>query len=54
MGEMPEIPVRKAAMLLFVTDSGLLMHLRDNNPGIPHPGCWSGFGGAVEDGETID
>jgi len=41
-------------MLLFVTDSGLLMHLRDNNPGIPHPGCWSGFGGAVEDGETID
>jgi 8-oxo-dGTP diphosphatase len=22
--------------------------------GIPHPGCWSGFGGAVEDGESAE
>jgi 8-oxo-dGTP diphosphatase len=51
---MPEMPVRKAAMLLIVTDSGLLMHLRDDKPGIPHPGCWAGFGGAVEEGETIE
>jgi ADP-ribose pyrophosphatase YjhB (NUDIX family) len=41
-------------MLLIVTDDQqLLLHLRDDKPGIPHPGCWSGFGGAVEDGETV-
>jgi len=44
----------KAAMLLIVTDSGLLMHLRDDKPSIPNPGCWAGFGGAVEEGETIE
>jgi 8-oxo-dGTP diphosphatase len=48
------MPVRKAAMLLIVTGNGLLMHLRDDKPGIPHPGCWAGFGGAVEDGETTE
>jgi 8-oxo-dGTP diphosphatase len=46
--------VRRGAMLLIVTDGGLLMHLRDDKPGIPNPGCWSGFGGAVEEGETVD
>ena len=41
-------------MLLIVTDDQqLLLHLRDDKPGIPHPGCWSGFGGAVEDGESV-
>jgi 8-oxo-dGTP diphosphatase len=54
MGEMPQMPVRKAAMLLIVTDGGLLMHLRDDKPGIPNPGCWAGFGGAVEEGETVE
>jgi 8-oxo-dGTP pyrophosphatase MutT (NUDIX family) len=48
------MPVRKAAMLLIVTDAGLLLHLRDDKPGIPNPGCWAGFGGAVEEGETIE
>jgi 8-oxo-dGTP diphosphatase len=48
------MPVRKAAMLLIVTDSGLLMHLRDDKQGIPNPGCWAGFGGAVEEGETVE
>jgi 8-oxo-dGTP pyrophosphatase MutT (NUDIX family) len=51
---MPEMPARKAAMLLIVTDSGLLLHLRDDKPGLPHPGCWAGFGGAVEEGETTE
>jgi 8-oxo-dGTP diphosphatase len=51
---MPKMPVRKAAMLLIVTGSGLLMHLRDDKPGIPNPGCWAGFGGAVEEGETVE
>jgi 8-oxo-dGTP diphosphatase len=41
-------------MLLIVTDGGLLMHHRDDKPGIAHPGCWAGFGGAVEDGETVE
>jgi 8-oxo-dGTP diphosphatase len=48
------MPVRKAAMLLIVTGNGLLLHLRDDKPGIAHPGCWAGFGGAVEEGETTD
>jgi len=47
--------VRRAAMLLIVTeDGGLLMHHRDDKPGIPNPGCWAGFGGAVEEGESIE
>jgi histidine triad (HIT) family protein len=42
-------------MLLVVTDDHkLILHQRDNNPGVVHPGCWAGFGGAVEDGETIE
>lgn len=41
-------------MLLMVTDGGLLMHHRDDKPGIANPGCWAGFGGAVEDGESIE
>jgi 8-oxo-dGTP pyrophosphatase MutT (NUDIX family) len=45
----------RAAMLLIVTeDRKLLLHLRDDKPGIPHPGCWSGFGGALEDGESAE
>lgn len=43
------------AMLLVVTDDGrLLLHHRDDKPGIAHPGCWAGFGGAVEDGESVE
>ena len=48
------MPVHAAAMLLIVTSNGLLMHLRDDKPEIPHPGCWAGFGGAVEEGETTE
>jgi len=45
----------RAAMLLVVTgDGGLLLHLRDDEPGVLHPGCWSGFGGALEGDETIE
>jgi 8-oxo-dGTP pyrophosphatase MutT (NUDIX family) len=39
-------------MLLIVTDGGLLLHHRDDKPGIANPDCWAGFGGAVENGET--
>jgi 8-oxo-dGTP diphosphatase len=49
------MPNRRAAMLLIVTDDDhLLMHHRDDKPGIAHPDCWAGFGGAVEEGESVD
>jgi 8-oxo-dGTP diphosphatase len=42
-------------MALIVTEDGrLLLHHRDDKPGIPNPDCWAGFGGAVEDGETVE
>jgi hypothetical protein len=41
-------------MLLIVTDGGLLMHHRDDKPGIANPDCWAGFEGAVEVGETVE
>ncbi|HUC12923.1 MAG TPA: NUDIX domain-containing protein, partial [Acidimicrobiales bacterium] len=45
----------RAAMLLIVTDDGrLLLHHRDDKPGIAHPGCWAGFGGAVEEAESVE
>jgi 8-oxo-dGTP pyrophosphatase MutT (NUDIX family) len=43
----------QAAMLLIVAQGGLLLHHRDDKPGIAHPDCWAGFGGAVEEGETV-
>jgi 8-oxo-dGTP pyrophosphatase MutT (NUDIX family) len=47
-------PMRRAAMLVIVTDAGdLLLHHRDDKEGTVHPGRWAGFGGAVEDGETV-
>ena len=58
---MPDLPdtdpksSRRAAMLLIVTeDGGLLLHHRDDKPEIPNPDCWAGFGGAVEEGETVE
>jgi ADP-ribose pyrophosphatase YjhB (NUDIX family) len=46
---------RRASMLLIVTeDGGLLLHHRDDKPEIANPDCWAGFGGAVEDGETVE
>jgi 8-oxo-dGTP pyrophosphatase MutT (NUDIX family) len=42
-------------MLLIVTDDRrLILHHRDDVEGIAHPGCWAGFGGAVEDGESVE
>jgi 8-oxo-dGTP diphosphatase len=39
------------AMALIFSPDGILLHLRDNKAGIPHPGCWSLFGGGLEPGE---
>jgi ADP-ribose pyrophosphatase YjhB (NUDIX family) len=45
----------RGAMLLIVTDQHkLVLHHRDDNPEISHPGCWAGFGGAVEHGESVE
>ena len=30
------------------------MHHRDDKPGIANPDRWADFGGAVEDGETVE
>jgi 8-oxo-dGTP diphosphatase len=54
VAEVENPSLRRAAMLLIVTNDGLLMHLRDDKPGIAHPGCWAGFGGVVEVGETVE
>ncbi|MBT0773246.1 NUDIX domain-containing protein [Kineosporia sp. J2-2] len=40
------------AMALVVSPAGIVLHLRDEKDWIPHPGCWSLFGGAVEEGES--
>lgn len=40
------------AMAIVVNPNGIVLHLRDDKPSIPHPGCWSLFGGGVEDGEN--
>ncbi len=42
------------AMAIVVTPAGVLLHLRDDKPEIPHPACWSLFGGAMDDGELPD
>ncbi|GAA1961011.1 NUDIX domain-containing protein [Kitasatospora viridis] len=39
------------AMALVLSPDGIVLHLRDDKSWIPHPGCWSLFGGAVEEGE---
>ena len=40
------------AMAVVISPAGVVLHLRDDKPWIPHPGCWSLFGGAVEQGES--
>ncbi|ETA71121.1 NUDIX domain-containing protein [Actinospica robiniae] len=42
------------AMAIVTTPAGIVLHLRDDKPEIPHPACWSLFGGATDDGELPD
>lgn len=44
-------PVEVAIAILHTADR-FLMQLRDNIPGIIHPGCWGFFGGHLDPGET--
>jgi 8-oxo-dGTP diphosphatase len=39
------------AMAVVISPVGVVLHHRDDKAWIPHPGCWSLFGGAVEPGE---
>lgn len=42
------------AAILTVDDGRYLVQLRDDRPGVFYPGHWGLFGGAVEDGETME
>lgn len=42
-----------AKIILINNEREFLFQLRDNNPGIVHPGKWSLFGGGIKNGEKI-
>lgn len=43
---------RQVALAILYQEDKFLMQLRDNIPGIAHPGVWGLFGGHIEVGET--
>lgn len=43
---------RTAGMILINSKNEVLLQLRDNKPGILFPGCYSLFGGKIEESET--
>ena len=55
IGVLPEtVTWRGAGMLAHDALGRVLMHLRDDLPGVAAPGLWSCFGGEVEPGETLE
>jgi 8-oxo-dGTP diphosphatase len=42
---------RSAVAIVTDLSGGVLLQLRDDIPGIAHPGCWGFPGGSLEDGE---
>lgn len=42
------------AAILCLEDGRYLLQLRDDRADIWFPGCWGCFGGAVDDGETVE
>lgn len=44
----------RVAAAIVTFDGKILFFLRDNNPDIPDPNCWSLIGGHVEENETYD
>jgi 8-oxo-dGTP pyrophosphatase MutT (NUDIX family) len=55
MSEYNGVPVRKTVGAILVNERGeVLLQQRDEKPGLLYPGYWTFFGGAVEDGETIE
>lgn len=41
-------------VILYTDDGRVLLQQRDDKPGLPYPGYWTLFGGAIEEGETPD
>lgn len=39
--------------LIYRSDSHVLLQQRDFAPGLHYPGCWTFFGGQVENGENL-
>jgi len=55
MSEHNGVPVRKTVGAILVNERGeVLLQQRDEKPGLLYPGHWTFFGGAVEDGESVD
>jgi 8-oxo-dGTP diphosphatase len=49
----PMADKRQCSTMLFLNPKGeILLLLRDNKPGIPHPNTWDLPGGHLEEGET--
>ena len=55
IGVLPErVTWRGSGLLAHDAQGRMLMHLRDDLPGVAAPGLWSCFGGEVEPGETLE
>ena len=44
--------MKKVAKAIIHKDDEYLLQLRDDDPSISYPNCWSFFGGEIEPGET--
>jgi 8-oxo-dGTP diphosphatase len=48
-----EIQYKEGVSAIPVNPQGkILLQQRDDRPDLRYPGCWTTFGGAIEDGET--
>lgn len=45
---------KKAAVIILIKGNSTLLQLRDDKPGISHPGHWAVLGGMVEEGEDVE
>lgn len=51
---MPEIARHVVSAILWTDDGRVLLQQRDDKPGLRYAGCWTLFGGSVEEGEDPD
>jgi 8-oxo-dGTP diphosphatase len=51
---MQELRIQSVGVLLRNPRGQILLQQRDHKPGLSFPGCWTTFGGRVEDHETPD
>jgi 8-oxo-dGTP diphosphatase len=45
--------VHAVKAVIYSREGLLLLQQRDNKPELPFPGCWTFFGGQVEEGESL-